>query len=117
MRTWDQIFAALERHTAPKGHWAIDWNDHRASYQHLADMWDADGMPWDFESPEEAARALAQDRCAVLHWYNETPVASYKIAAPDMAGLQRMASKLIDGVLAAAFKRAGVEQPEHPREG
>jgi hypothetical protein len=95
-RTWDQIFAELNFHTSSMGSWSIQWNEHRAVYETVERQWQDD--LFDFESPLEAARCLRENTLVVLHWYKDTPVGSYKIAAPDMEGLRRMASRLIDEI-------------------
>ncbi len=99
MRTWDEIFALLEAHTAAMGEWSIEWNEHRSSYETVEQQWQDD--LWDFESEAEKARCLAENRLVGLHWYKDTPIGSYKIAAPDMEGLRRIVSRLLDEVLGA----------------
>ena len=95
-RTWDQIFAELERLTAPTGSWSIEWNDNRSSYMRVADYI----SDWQdrFESHEEWRRAIQENRMVTLYWYVHTPVSSYAITCPDMDSLRRRASALIDGV-------------------
>ncbi len=97
IRTWDQIFAELDRLTAPAGHWTIERDDHRSVYESVADH--ADGWEDQFESPEEWSRAVRENRMVVLHWYVDTPVGSYKLRCPDMDALRRRVSRLIDEVV------------------
>jgi hypothetical protein len=95
---WDQIIADLERLTAPAGNWSIQWNDHRSSYMTVKDWLAAIDAVDQFASPAECQRAIDENRMVTLHWYNRTPVGSYKISAPDMAGLLIAAAHLIKEV-------------------
>jgi hypothetical protein len=77
----------LERETGPDGNWTIHRNEHRTDYLSVGDW--LDGSEFDWESPEEEARGIRENQIVVLHWYDKSPVGSFKLAAPDLESLAR----------------------------
>ncbi len=63
---------------------SLSHNDHRGVYESLEQYYDAA----DFVSVDEWIKALAEDSVWVLHWYPDTPVGFYRMAASSLEALE-----------------------------
>ncbi len=93
---WDAFITAIETRTGPHGSWMIEQNPHRSCYDTVAERVSFFKDDDQFESAEEMKRAIDQNTMVTLHWYKNHPVSSYKISAPDLAGLKRSFFALIE---------------------
>jgi hypothetical protein len=62
----------------------LSHNEHRDVYEKVEQFYEAD---W-FVSPEEWNKAVAEDSVWVLHWYPDTPVGFYRIAASTLEAIE-----------------------------
>ena len=67
-------------------------NEHRNLYQSLAHFIEVNELTEDFESPEQMRLAIAVDECWTLQWYPDSPVGFYRVAAPTLNDLLRLAN-------------------------
>lgn len=83
----NDLLAALPKH---KCGLSITHNEHR-NYRETAANWIADNEHCDWESEEAKQIAIDTDEIWVMHWYPETPVGFFAVAAPTLADLFRLA--------------------------
>ena len=62
----------------------LSHNEHRDVYETVEEFYDVDS----FISIEELAKAISEDSVWVLHWYPETPIGFYRIAASTLEAIQ-----------------------------
>ena len=82
MHVLDKIAALTEA----GGSFTLDWNDHRAVHESVAQKIDTNDY-YDFENEAEIARAIEQNTIVVLQWYPRTSVSFMTYAAPDLESL------------------------------
>ena len=74
-------------------------NEHRDYYE-SAEEWIADqtcddgGSRMGWENEEAKARAIATDEVWTLHWYPDTPIGFFEVAAPTLEELLAYAEKV-----------------------
>ena len=78
---YEPLFATLDANTSPKGHWSIERNPQRGNYWSVREE-DA-GVEYNWLSDAHRDLTYNANSMVVLHWYQDTPVGSYKIAALD----------------------------------
>jgi len=61
----------------------LSHNEHRDVYETVEEFYDVDS----FISIEELAKAISEDSVWVLHWYPETPIGFYRIAASTLEAI------------------------------
>ena len=59
-------------------------NEHRDVYETIENFY----HPEDFISPEEWRKALSENSVWVLHWYPDTPIGAYRIAASTLEAIE-----------------------------
>lgn len=70
----------------------LEHNDHRNTYDEVGQyIVDRDLV---FKDDEARNRAIATDEIWVLHWYPDTPVGFYEVAAPTLDELLTFASEV-----------------------
>ena len=62
----------------------LSHNEHRDVYETVEQFYEADC----FVSPEEWRKAVAEDSVWVLHWYPDTPIGFYRIAASTLEAIE-----------------------------
>jgi hypothetical protein len=62
----------------------LSHNEHLDVYETVEQFYEADC----FVSPEEWRKAVAEDSVWVLHWYPETPIGFYRIAASTLEAIE-----------------------------
>lgn len=76
---------------------SLEHNEHLNYYetpeQHIANC----ELAEDFESPAEMQKAIDTNSIWVLHWYPETPVGFYRVAAPTLYDVLRLAHQSTGG--------------------
>jgi hypothetical protein len=65
----------------------ITHNDHKNVYYTIEDHYSIDDREW--VSPEEKQKAIELDSVWELHWYPDTPIGSYKVAASSLEAIQQ----------------------------
>jgi hypothetical protein len=66
----------------------ITHNDHKSVYESIDDHYDyLDNCEW--VSPEEKLKAIELNSVWELHWYPDTPIGSYKVAASSLEAIQK----------------------------
>ncbi len=70
----------------------LEHNDHKGYYQSVADYID-DNSRFQWPSDEEKQKAIDTNEIWTLHWYPETPVGFYAVAAASLDELLRFANK------------------------
>ena len=66
----------------------ITHNDHKGGYESVEEHYDyLSSFEW--VSPEEKQRAIELDSVWELHWYPDTPIGSYKVAASSLEAIQK----------------------------
>ena len=59
-------------------------NEHRDVYETVESFYHFD----EFISPEERAKAIAENSVWVLHWYPDTPIGAYRIVASTLEAIE-----------------------------
>ena len=62
----------------------LSHNEHRDVYETVEQFYESDF----FVSPEEWSKAIKEDSVWVLHWYPETPIGFYQIAASTLEAIE-----------------------------
>jgi len=62
----------------------LSHNEHRDVYETVEQFYEADF----FVSSEEWCKAIAEDSVWVLHWYPETPIGFYRVAASTLEAIE-----------------------------
>jgi hypothetical protein len=65
----------------------ITHNDHKNIYYTIEDHYSIDDREW--VSLEEKRKAIELDSVWELHWYPDTPIGSYKVAASSLEAIQK----------------------------
>lgn len=76
---------------------ALTHNDHKLAYQTAHEsICENEGREChpDWENPEMRQKAIDTDEIWELHWYPDTPVGFFRIAAPTLADLLRYAATI-----------------------
>jgi hypothetical protein len=73
---------------------SIHLNEHRVYYQSVAEYLDDEGAPT--VTPTDREECIRTGDVWVLHWYPETPIGFYRIAAPTLERLLAIASDVRD---------------------
>jgi len=73
----------------------IEFNEHQACYDTIED-WEhsANIRPDDWASADERAKAIQTNCVWTCHWYPDTPVAFYRVAASSFEALMTAANAL-----------------------
>ena len=70
-------------------------NEHRDYYETIEQWLGSRDIDW--ESDEAKQRAIGTDECWSLHWYPDTPIGSYTVAAPTLDECLEFARKGVGG--------------------
>jgi hypothetical protein len=62
----------------------LSHNEHLDVYESVENFYDHE----DFISPEEWQKAVNQNSVWVLHWYPETPIGFYRVAAATLEAIK-----------------------------
>ncbi len=68
-------------------------NEHKDYYQKVED-WIKE-VDYDWKDEESKMRAIYNDEVWTLHWYPDTPIGSYAVAAPTLEELLEQANEVI----------------------
>lgn len=71
----------------------LSHNEHRDYYEKVGQRITDLELEGDFESPEAMARSIATDELWVLQWYPDTPVGFYRVAAPTLEEVLKLANE------------------------
>jgi hypothetical protein len=61
---------------------AFECNAHMSSYMSIEEYYDNFDVDW--VSPEEKQKSIATNQVWCAHWYNKTPVGSYKVLGSSL---------------------------------
>ncbi len=67
-------------------------NEHRDYYQSVEE-WVDEHEGYDFKDTDSKAKAIETDEVWTLHWYPDTPIGFYSIAAPTLDELLEYAQE------------------------
>lgn len=76
------LFLALDSNTSESGNWTIEKNPQRSNYISVRE--EDESLDYSWLDEDYKHMAYEADSMVVLHWYKDTQVGSYKIAALDM---------------------------------
>ncbi len=71
----------------------LSHNEHRDYYQKAEDWIKETDYHWKDE--ESKMRAISNDEVWTLHWYPDTPIGSYSVAAPTLEELLEFANEVV----------------------